>query len=215
MGQKVNPISFRVGEFIDWKARWFASKREFKEKLLADIKLRRVLFTRLKTAGITDVIIERLPKAIIVRLFVTRPGMVIGRGGSGVEELREFVRKLIECSDDTKIEILIEEVREPELSARLTAVRISQELERRLPARRVVKRVIERVMSSGAKGIKVVLSGRIGGAEISRREKYHGGSVPSQTLRANIDYAQEHASLKKGYVGVKVWIHRKEERVAA
>lgn len=214
MGQKVNPVSFRVGEFTDWKARWFADKKEFKDKLLADIKLRRVLFSRLKTAGITDVIIERLPKAITVRLFVTRPGMVIGRGGSGIEELREFVRKLIDNHDDTKIEILIEEVREPELSARLIAVRISQELERRLPARRVVTRIIERVMSSGAKGIKVVLSGRIGGAEISRREKYHGGSVPSQTLRANIDYAQEQASLKKGYVGVKVWIHRKESYVA-
>lgn len=211
MGQKVNPVSFRVGEFTDWKARWFADKREFREKLLADIKLRRELFARLKTAGITDIIIERLPKAITVRLFVTRPGMVIGRGGSGVEEIREFVRKNLGMSDDTKIEILIEEVKEPELSARLTVVRIVQELERRLPARRVVTRAIERVMSSGAKGVKVVLSGRIGGAEISRREKYHRGSVPSQTLRANIDYAQEHASLKKGYVGVKVWIHRKEE----
>lgn len=210
MGQKVNPVSFRTGEFSDWKGRWFATKREFKDKLIADIKLRRALFAKLRMAGITDVIVERLPKAVTLRLFVTRPGMVIGRGGSGVEELREFVGKQLGTTDGTKVEVLIEEVREPELSARLTAVRITQELERRLPARRVVTRSIERVMSSGAKGVKVVLSGRIGGAEIGRREKYHGGSVPSQTLRANIDYAQEHASLKKGYVGVKVWIHKKE-----
>ena len=211
MGQKVNPVSFRTGEFVDWKARWFATNTDFKEKLLADIRLRRSLMARLKVAGITDVIIERLPKAITVRLFVTRPGMVIGRGGAGVEEIRQFISKIIGGVSGTKIEVSIEEVREPELSARLVANRIVQELERRLPARRVVNKSMERVIAAGAKGIKVVLGGRIGGAEIGRHEKYHNGSVPSQTLRANIDYAQEHASLKKGYVGVKVWINRKEE----
>ncbi|MBI3290293.1 30S ribosomal protein S3 [Candidatus Microgenomates bacterium] len=211
MGQKVNPVSFRTGEFVDWKARWFAENRDFKEKLLADIRLRRALMVRLKTAGITDVIIERLPKAIMVRLLVTRPGMVIGRGGSGVEEIRLFINKTLGKLQGTKIEVSIEEVKDPELSARLVANRIVQELERRLPARRVVNKSIERVMTAGAAGVKVVLSGRIGGAEIGRREKYQNGSVPSQTMRANIDYAQEHASLKKGYVGVKVWIHRKEE----
>lgn len=211
MGQKVNPVSFRTGEFVDWKARWFATSREFKDKLLADIKLRRALMTKLKNAGITDVVIERLPKAITIRLFVTRPGMVIGRGGSGVEEIREFIGKILDSAGGTKIDVSIEEVREPEISARLVTNRIVQELERRLPARRVVNKSMERVMAAGARGIKVVLAGRIGGAEIGRREKYHSGSVPSQTMRANIDYAQEHASLKKGYVGVKVWIHRKEE----
>ena len=211
MGQKVNPVSFRTGEFVDWKARWFASKSEFKGKLLADIRLRRSLMARLKVAGITDVIVERLPKAITVRLFVTRPGMVIGRGGSGVEEIRQFISKILEGVPGTKIEVSIEEVREPELSARLVVNRIVQELERRLPARRVVNKSMERVIAAGALGIKVVLAGRIGGAEIGRHEKYHSGSVPSQTMRANIDYAQEHASLKKGYVGIKVWIHRKDE----
>lgn len=211
MGQKAHPIGFRTGEFIDWKARWFAQGRDFRTNLLADILLRRELFARLKTAGITDVIIERLPKAMTVKVFVTRPGMVIGRGGSGIEELREFVRKLTGADDKMKLDVRVEEVANPDLSAHLVATRVAAELERRLPARRVANRAMERVMASGAKGVKVALAGRIGGAEIARKQRFHTGSVPSQTLRATIDYAQVPALLKRGYVGVKVWIHKKEE----
>lgn len=211
MGQKVHPIGFRTGEFIDWKARWFASApKTFRENLLADLKLRHALFSRLKNAGITDVIIERLTHAVSVRIFVTRPGMVIGRGGSGIEELKEFVQKILGSVGSVKLDISVEEVGVPDLSAYLVAGRIAQELERRLPARRVVMRTMERVMTSGALGVKVLLAGRIGGAEIARKQRFRTGSVPAQTLRANIDYAHVPALLKRGYVGVKVWIHKKE-----
>lgn len=210
MGQKVNPIGFRTGEFYDWKARWLAPKGEFRNQIIADLKLRRVLFERLKTAGITDVVIDRLPKSITVHILVTRPGMVIGRGGAGVEELKEFIRKTLALPENFKLDVPVEEVTSPELSAHLVAIRIVVELERGLPARRVVARIAERVMAGGALGIKVVLSGRIGGAEIARRQRFQIGSVPAQTLRANIDYAQIPALLKRGYVGVKVWIHKKE-----
>lgn len=218
MGQKVNPISFRTGEFLDWKARWFANREQFREYLLQDLKLRRLLMAKLKNAGVTDIVIERLPKALTVRIFVTRPGMVIGRGGTGTEELKEFIRKNLPTGGvgvPDKVDVSVEEVREPELSARLVATRIAGELERRLPARRVATRAIERVLAAGAKGVKVVLSGRIGGAEIARREKFQAGSVPTQTMRANIDYAQIPVRLKRGYVGIKVWIHGEEGRAPA
>lgn len=209
MGQKVNPIGFRLGQGYPWKSRWFASPRVFSENLLADIKLRQALFARLKTAGITDVVIERLPKAITVRIFVTRPGMVIGRGGTGIEDLKRWIVQKLP-KEDLRIDISVEELRDLELSAYFVATRIVSELERRLPARRVATRAIERVMAAGALGAKIVLSGRIGGAEIARRQRFQEGSVPAQTLRANIDYAQVPALLKRGYVGVKVWIHKKE-----
>lgn len=211
MGQKAHPIGFRTGEFLDWKARWHASKPQvFKENLLADLKLRKVLFSRLKLAGITMVVIERLPKAILIKIFVTRPGMVIGRGGSGIDELKLFIRKILGDVDSVKLDLSIEEVSSPDLSAHLVASRIASEMERRLPARRVVMRSMERVMQSGALGVKVLLAGRIGGAEIARKQRFRTGSVPAQTLRANIDYAGVPALLKRGYVGVKVWIHKKE-----
>lgn len=216
MGQKVNPIGFRIGELYGWKSRWFAENK-FKNFLAEDIKLRRALMDKLKLAGITDVQIERLPRSMTIIVSVTRPGVVIGRGGTGLEDLKKFIIKTLGIRDEKqapKIDLKVEEVREPELSAHLVASRIVAELERRLPARRVVNRTMERVMASGAKGVKIVLSGRVGGAEISRREKYHLGSVPTQTIRAEIDYAQVPALLKKGYVGVKVWIHKKRQNVA-
>lgn len=171
---------------------------------------------KLELAGVTDVEIERLPKNIVITLTVSRPGVVIGRGGSGLEELNKLVLETIKKIrgkkiDDLKIDLNVKEVKNPELSAHLVATRIAADLERRMPHKRVVARAMERVMQSGALGIKVVLSGRIAGAEISRVEKYQLGSVPTQTLRENIDYAQVPALLKKGYVGVKVYIHKKEE----
>lgn len=212
MGHKVNPLGFRLGNVFDWKSRWFARDRQFREFLHEDIKLRRALMEKLRLAGVTDVRIERLPKSMTLTIAVTRPGVVIGRGGTGLEELKKFiVETLGPAAKYTKIDLQVEEVREPELSALLVAQRIAAELERRLPARRVVQRTMERVMAAGAKGIKVVIAGRIGGAEISRREKYHTGSVPTQTIRAEIDFARASALLKRGYVGVKVWIHKKKK----
>lgn len=216
MGQKVNPIGIRTGSFLPWKSRWFADERSFKEFLVEDIKIRRGLMERLKLAGITTVEIERLPKSMAVTITVSRPGVVIGRGGSGIEEVKKYIVGVMNESrkkkiKDLKIDIKINEVKNAEISAHLVAGRIVNELERRIPHRRAVQKALERVMSAGALGAKVVLAGRINGAEISRVEKFHTGSVPAQTLREIIDYAQIPALLKRGYVGVKVWIHKKQE----
>lgn len=216
MGQKVNPIGFRTGHFLPWKSRWFSEDKSYKDYLLEDIVIRRALVDRLKLAGITKVEIERLPKSIVIILTVSRPGVVIGRGGAGLEDLKKFILEIMKKTrgkevKDTKIDLRVNEVKNPEISAHLVASRIASEMERRMPHRRVVAKAMERVMSSGALGIKIVLAGRIAGAEISRVEKYHTGSVPTQTLRENIDYSQVPALLKRGYVGVKVFIHKKEE----
>lgn len=188
----------------------------YRNLLLEDIKIREFLMEKLKIAGIEKVEIARLSKSIIVTVTVSRPGVVIGRGGSGIEEIKrqvvEIIRKVRgKLPTDTKIDLQVRETRNPEISAQLTAVRVAGELERRMPHRRVVTRNMERVMASGAKGVKIVLSGRIGGADIARVEKYHMGAVPTQTLKENIDYAQAPALLKRGYVGVKVWIYRPKE----
>lgn len=217
MSQKVNPVGFRTGTFLPWKSRWFTSGKKFREFLIEDIRLRRILMSRLKLAGVTDVQIERLPKVMNIELVVSRPGMVIGRGGTGIEELKKYIVAEIggfskTSTKDLRIDLRVNEIRNPELSAHLVATRIVSELERRLPHRRVVTKVMDRVMQSGALGVKIVLSGRIGGAEIGRTEKYHRGSVPLQTLRETIDYAQTPALLKRGYVGVKVLIHKKKDK---
>jgi small subunit ribosomal protein S3 len=216
MGQKVNPIGIRTGSFLPWKSRWFADEGSFKDFLLEDIKIRKGLMSRLKLAGIVSVEIERLPKSMVVIITVSRPGVVIGRGGTGIEDVKKFILQIMsevrhKVIENLKIDIRINEVKNPELSAQLVAERIVGELERRIPHRRVVQKTLERVMASGALGAKVVLGGRINGAEISRVEKFHVGSVPAQTLREDVDYAQVPALLKRGYVGVKVWIHRKQE----
>jgi small subunit ribosomal protein S3 len=216
MGQKVNPVGFRTGTFMPWKSRWFIDDDTYKRYLLEDIKIRHGLMERLKLAGIVSVEIERLSNSMSIILTVSRPGVVIGRGGTGLEDVKKYILEIIsqvrgKKVKDIKIDLQVNEVKNPELSAHLVASRIVSDLERRMPHRRVVMRTMERVMQSGALGIKIVLSGRIGGAEISRTEKYHQGSVPTQTMRENIDYAQIPALLKRGYVGIKVFIHKKEE----
>lgn len=216
MGQKVNPIGIRIGSFLPWRSRWFADTGSFKNFLIEDIEIRKELTKKLKLAGVTGIEIERLPKSIVVVITVSRPGVVIGRGGTGIEDVKRYILEIMrkvrgKTVKDLKIDIRINEVKNPELSAYLVAERIAGEMERRIPHRRAVQKAIERVMTAGASGIKVVLAGRINGAEISRVEKFHQGSVPSQTLREDIDYAQVPALLKRGYVGVKVWIHRKPE----
>ena len=216
MGQKVNPIGIRVGSYLPWKSRWFTDSNNVKTFLVEDIKIRKGLMEKLKLAGVTTVEIERLPKSIVVVITVSRPGVVIGRGGTGIEDVKKYILSIINSVrakpiKDLKIDIRINEVKNSELSAHLVAGRIVGELERRIPHRRAVTKALERIMQSGALGAKVVLGGRINGAEIARREKFHVGSVPTQTLRERVDYAQMPASLKRGYVGVKVWIHKKIE----
>lgn len=216
MGQKINPTGFRIGKFKDWKSRWFADDEEYKDLLYEDIRIRDALKEKIEMAGLTKVEIERLPKNMVIILTVSRPGIVIGRGGTGLEDLKKLIVDIIkdvrgEMPKDLKIDLQVNEVKNPETSAQLVASRIVTDLERRIPHRRVVARAMDRVMQAGAEGVKIVLSGRIGGADISRVEKYHQGSVPTQTLRENIDYAEIPALLKKGYVGVKVFIHKKKE----
>lgn len=216
MGQKINPIGFRTGRTIGWKSRWFSNNNVYKDFLLEDIAIRKSLMKKLSIAGITRVEIERLPKSIVIIVFVSRPGVVIGRGGSGIEELKKYIVEILKVSKVTKLESLkidlkVNEIKNPELSAYLVAERIVADLEKRIPHRRSVTKSIDRVMAARAGGIKIVLGGRINGAEISRVEKFHKGSVPTQTLREDIDYAEIPALTKRGYVGVKVWIHRKEE----
>jgi len=216
MSQKVNPIGFRVGRMIGWKSRWFSDSGVYKDLLLEDIKLRKELMKRLSSAGITGVEIERQPKSLVVIVTVSRPGVVIGRGGSGIEELKKFILSVLKNSKVTnlkaKIDLKVNEVKNPEISAYLVASRIVSDLERRIPHRRSVVKSMDRVMMAGAGGVKIVLGGRINGAEISRVEKFHLGSVPTQTLREDIDYAEIPALTKRGYVGVKVWIHKKQEK---
>ncbi len=217
MGQKINPIGFRVGHVTPWKSRWFSDSSDFKSMLIEDIKIRKALMEKLKLAGIINVEIERLPKSMVIKVIVSRPGVVIGRGGSGIEDVKKFIVEIIKIqrkgvkTKDLKIDIQVQEVKNPEISAHLIAGRIVSELERRMPQRRVVTRAMERVMASGAKGVKILLAGRINGAEIARRELYHKGSIPAQTLRANIDYAEVPALLKRGYVGIKVWVLKDKE----
>lgn len=201
---------------MPWKSRWFAKHGVFKDYLIEDIKIRKALLERLKLAGVDRIDIERLPNMMVINVVVSRPGVVIGRGGTGITDTKKFVLDIIKDVrgkevKDLKIDLRVTEVKNAELSARLVATRIASELERRMPHRRVINRAMDRVMQSGAHGVKVIVSGRIGGADISRVEKYQSGSVPAQTMREYIDYAQVPALLKRGYVGVKVYIHKDQE----
>jgi len=213
VGQKVNPISFRLGNLFTWNSTWFADEKSYSKQLLEDKKIRNFLEPRLKTAGLVKVEIERSINATKIRLYVARPGVVIGKGGSHLEELKEALAKELKVNlrDPKGQKLVIDdivEVKNPDLSAKLIVERVIEQLIKRMPHRRVVSQTLERAMESGAKGIKIVLTGRVGGAEIGRREKYSRGTVPTQTLRANIDYFEAPAATKSGYVGIKVWVYR-------
>jgi small subunit ribosomal protein S3 len=198
-----------------WRSRWFTTKpARYINYLKEDVTLRKALMSKLKIAGVVRVDIERSIRSMKVVVYVTRPGVVIGRGGSGLEELKKFIYKTLKISENArsaKIELQVEEIKQPDLSAHLVATKIVEQIEKRIPSRKVVTKAIDRTMDAGAKGIKVLLSGRINGAEIARRELYPKGSVPAATLRADIDYAQMPALTRSGYVGVKVWIYRGEK----
>jgi small subunit ribosomal protein S3 len=215
MGQKVNPKVIRIGTIYNWSSRWYDDKR-YKETLLEDFKIRKSLLERLKPAGISEIEIERSINNLRITAYVSKPGMVIGRGGTGLEELKVFIQNNLvrksNVKNQSKLDIRVEPVKEPNLDSFLVAKNISEQLIRRLPAKRVMTSTVEKVMGAGAKGIRIVLSGRVGGAEISRREKMQVGTVPLSTIRANISYASSPALTKKGYIGVKVWINRPEEK---
>ena len=207
MGQKVNPHGLRVGVNKNWSSKWYADKTNFADFLVEDNKVRNYVKKKLYAAGVASVVIER-PAADKVKIIIAtaRPGMVIGRAGDGIDELK---KSLIKLTGKT-VEISIEEVRRSELDAQLTAESIAQALERRVSFRRAMKSAIQRTMKSGAKGIKVLVSGRLGGAEIARSEKYSEGNVPLHTLRADIDYGFAEADTTYGKIGVKVWVNHGE-----
>lgn len=213
MGQKVNPIALRLGIHHDFKSVGYYSKKNYATTVLQDIKIREMLFSKLRQASIGEVQILRTLTGIKITIHVVRPGIVIGRGGSGLEELkREIVRVMQETSKEKitapRIELKVEPIKDPNLSAHLVANNISDMLNRRMPHRRIMKQSAERVMGAGAKGVRIILSGRIGGAEIGRSERTQLGKVSLSTIRENIDYAQVPALTKSGYVGVKVWINK-------
>ncbi|MBE6020421.1 MAG: 30S ribosomal protein S3 [Firmicutes bacterium] len=207
MGQKVNPHGLRVGVIKDWDSKWYANKKDFADYLVEDDKIRKFLKKKLYLAGVAKILIERsASNNVKVTVYTAKPGMVIGRSGAGIEEIKADVQKLT----GKEVVININEVRKPELDAQLVAESVAQSLERRVSFRRAMKQAIGRTMKSGAKGIKVVVSGRVGGAEIARSEKYNEGNVPLHTLRANISYGFWEADTTYGKIGVKVWINHGE-----
>jgi len=206
MGQKVHPNGIRLGITKPYKATWYANTNEFAETLNSDIKVRQFLTAELKKASVSQVVIERPAKSIRVIIHTARPGVVIGKKGEDVEKLRQKVSQLA----GVPAQINISEVRKPELDAQLVAESIASQLERRVMFRRAMKRAVQNSMRVGAKGIKVQVSGRLGGAEIARAEWYREGRVPLHTLRADIDYATAEGNTTYGIIGVKVWIFKGE-----
>ncbi|MDO4739892.1 MAG: 30S ribosomal protein S3 [Eubacteriales bacterium] len=204
MGQKINPHGARVGVILDWNTKWYAGKKDFSNNLIEDYNLRKMLKEKLNMAGISQINIDRSGAKIGVSIFTAKPGIVIGKGGAGVEALK----KEIEEFTGKQVNLNIMEIKQPDTNAQLVAENIAQQLEKRVSFRRAMKQVISRTMKAGAKGIKTTVSGRLGGAEIARSEGYHEGSIPLQTLRANIDYGFAEAKTAYGRIGVKVWIYK-------
>lgn len=210
MGQKVHPHGLRLGPVYNWKSRWFfSSKRAYRETIIEDSEIRKVLMKKYSFAGITDVIIERAIKKITVIMFSAKPGMIIGRGGKGLEEVKKIILSKFKTKDiekKMKVDLKIEPMKKPYTNAYYVAQTVAEKLVRGMPHRAVVHNTMTRVMESGVKGVKIQLSGRIAGAEISRSEKYFQGTIPTSTIRELVDYAIFPALTKSGYIGVKVWV---------
>jgi len=203
LGQKTNPIGFRLSVNKGWNSIWFAEKNNFSESLEEDVNIRKYIKYRLPNAGISKVEINRTSKKVSVTIHTARPGIVIGRGGEEVNKLKKELRQLTNKKD---AQINISEVKRPELSAALVGLNICQQLKKKISYRRVINKAMQATMRMGASGIRINIAGRLGGVEIARSEKYSDGSVPLHTLRANIDYALSEAQTSYGIIGVKVWI---------
>ena len=204
MGQKVNPHGARVGVILDWSTKWYANKKDFSNNLVEDYNLRKMLKEKLAMAGISHIDIERTAGKVTVSLYTAKPGIVIGRGGAGVEALK----KQIEAFTGKPSNLNVLEIKNPDQNAQLLAENIAQQLEKRISFRRAMKQTLQRAMKAGAKGVKTQVSGRLGGADIARTEGYHEGSIPLQTLRANIDYGFAEAKTTYGRIGIKVWVYK-------
>ena len=207
MGQKVNPHVLRVGVISDWNANWYAGKKDFSANLYEDHKIREFIKKKYYAFGVSKVIIERAQGNVSINIHTSKPGMIIGLKGAGIEELKKQLKKVV---PDKQFHINIMEVKRPDMDAVLVAESIAAQLEKRSSFRRTMKQAMGRVMRSGAKGVKIKVSGRLDGAEIARSEAYHDGSIPLQTLRADIDYGVATARTTFGAIGVKVWVYKGE-----
>jgi small subunit ribosomal protein S3 len=204
MGQKVNPVGFRVGINREWTSKWYADRGDYSKNLLSDLQIRKFLANRLKDAGVAKIEIERNAKTTKIIIHSSRPGVIIGRQGAGADVLKSDLEKKIK---GVAFEVEIQEVRKPDLEARIIADNISRQIEKRMPFRKVAKMATQKVMEGGAIGIKVLLSGRLGGAEIARSDFVSEGKIPLHTFRANISYSEDRAETAYGTIGVKVWIY--------
>jgi len=211
MGHKVNPKIFRTGVIYSWPSRWFSSARSFPEKLKEDVQIRKYITKKLREAGVDRVNIERSPHKITVSVHTAKPGLVIGRGGSGAEDLKKDIKKrFLPKFKLGDINLNINEVDRPNLSAQVVLQSMILEIEKRMPYKRVMKQAIQRVQRAGALGVKILVKGRLNGAEIARDEKIVAGKIPLHTLRADIDYSRGAANTTYGAIGVKVWIYKGE-----
>lgn len=207
MGQKVNPHGLRVGVIKGWNAKWYANKKNFADNLIEDNQIRKFVKKELFSAGISKIEIERAAKRVKLNIYTAKPGVVIGKGGSGIESLKN---RLLQFVNGKNVLINIVEVKSAEADAQLMAENIAAQLEKRISFRRAMKQTMQRAMRHGIKGVKTACSGRLGGAEIARTEHYHEGTIPLQTLRADIDYGFAEADTTYGKIGVKVWVYNGE-----
>lgn len=206
MGQKINPTGLRIGVIKDWESRWYSKAETFGDTLVEDYNLREFLLKTLAPAGVPKIEIERDAKRVRINIFCAKPGMVIGRGGAEIDKLKATCEKML----GKEVALNIVEIKQPDLNAQLVAENIAAQLERRVSFRRALKQSIGRAMKLGARGIKTQVSGRLGGAEIARTETYHEGTIPLQTIRADIDYGFAEAKTTYGRIGVKVWLYKGE-----
>lgn len=207
MGRKVNPIGFRLGINRTWTSKWFA-ERGYTDQLHQDLAVRRAVMRELTNAGVADVEVERAANKLDVTIFTAKPGIVIGKGGANVDKLKGLIERVVGADKNKKVHLRIEEIKQPELNARLVAESIAEQIGRRVAYRRAAKQAVQRAVRLGARGVRIRLSGRLGGAEMSRVYPEMEGRVPLHTLRANIDYAVVHAHTTYGRIGVKVWIYK-------
>jgi small subunit ribosomal protein S3 len=204
MGQKVHPYGLRVGYIYDWKSRWFSNKYDFPKLLVEDIKLKKHIKKALASAAVSKVEVERASDKIRVLIFSARPGIIIGRRGAEIEKLKEELHAIT----GKEVMIDIKEIKNPNVDAQLVSENIALQIEKRIPHKRAMKKAIQNALDSGARGAKIICGGRLGGAEIARRESYRIGSIPAQTLRADVDYGFAEALTKYGLIGIKVWIYK-------
>jgi small subunit ribosomal protein S3 len=209
VGQKVNPIGFRLGSTRTWSSRWFAGKRDYPMNLMEDMRIRKFITKKFDSAGVARVDIERAAKNLTVNIYSSRPGIIIGKKGAGAETLKEELKKVCKVTSGEPV-LNVYEIKKPDLEGKLLAEGIRQQLERRVSFRRAMKKTISQSIKAGAKGVKIQCSGRLGGADMTRTERYMEGRVPLHTIRADIDYATAEAYTTYGLIGIKVWVFRGE-----